>query len=151
MNDEPPASARDALIAEALGEVASLLDRVDALVAALDSVASALNEAGAGVEAKAAAFEASTAALVDASKRHLVSHVATKTQETIQAAGDAQMLAIREELRALIRTETPAPARHGSQTDVAQRGANWTWTAHVATAICASLLTAALVAYLQSS
>lgn len=151
MNDEPPASARDALIAEALGEVASLLDRVDALVAALDSVASALNEAGASVEAKAAAFEASTAALVEASKRHLVSHVATKTQETIRAAGDAQMLAIREELRALIRTETTAPARHGSQTAVAQRGVNWTWAAHVATAICASLLTAALVACLQSS
>ncbi len=151
MNDEPPASARDALIAEALGEVASLLDRVDALAVALDSVASALNEAGASVEAKAAAFDASTAALVDASKRYLVGHIATKTQETIRAAGEAQMQAIREELRSLIRSETTAPARHGSQTEVAQRGANWNWATHVATAICASLITGVLVVYLQSS
>jgi len=150
MNDEPPASARDALIAEALGEVASLLDRVDALVAALDGVASAVNEAGASVEAKAAAFEASTGALMEASKRHLVSHVATKTQEAIREASEAQMLAIREELRAVIRTETTAQALHGSQAGLTRRDANFPWAAHVATAICASLITGAVMAYLQS-
>lgn len=151
MNDEPPVSARDALIAEALGEVASLLARVDALIVALDSAASAVNEASASIEGKSAAFEASTAALVDASKRYLVSHVATKTHELTKTAGEAQMLAIREELRALIRTEITAPAQHASQAGGAQRDRSWNWAAHAATAICASLITGVVTTYLQSS
>jgi len=154
MNDLAPLSAREALLAEALGDAAALLDRIDAVVLALNAAATTANDACANIDAKAVAFDASIAALVDASKRHLVGHVATKTAELTRVAGETQLKAIRAELHALIRSELAASleqARRSSSAGVAHRDLRCTWWAHMATAVCASTIAGAIVYYLLSN
>jgi hypothetical protein len=153
MNDLGPLSAREALLAEALGDVAALLDRIDAVVHALNAAATTANDACANIDAKAVAFDARVAALVDASKRHLVSHVATKTAKITRAAGETQLQAIRAELHALIRSELAASlerARHSS-VGGAHRHLRCSWWAHIVTAICASTIAGMIVSYLLSN
>lgn len=153
MNDLAPLSAREALLAEALGDVAALLDRIDAVVHAFNAAATTANDACANLDAKAVAVDASIAALVDASKRHLVGHVATKTAEMTRNAAETQLQAIRAELHALIRSELAESleqARHSSARG-AHRGLRCTWWAHVATAICASTIAGTIVSVLLSN
>ena len=58
-----PGSAREALIVEALGEVALLLDRVEALTSSMELGRLALASAGADLDMRLKAFEVDTVSL----------------------------------------------------------------------------------------
>lgn len=153
MSDRSPPSAREALIAEALGEIAALLDRVDGVVQALELATASATDACARIDARAAAFEASTAALVEASKQHLVRHVAMKTEELGRAAGEAQIQAVGDALGDLFRNELE-PLAERLAADCARRTAGsrgWHrhW-AYAAIAIGTSAITAFAATYLLS-
>ena len=150
-----PSSAREALIAEALGEVAALLERVEAVAPALDASRLALINASTELSGQVTAFESRMAGITDNAKTQAVKHIAHRTDEIARASTEAQTRAMEEAARMMFRTEVgPAlqrvalPLQHLA--DLAHRGARpWEhWLTHAATAAAASALTWALAAWL---
>lgn len=148
-------SAREALIAEALGEVAALLDRVEAVGPALDGSRLALIHASAELAGQVKAFESRMAGITENAKVQAVKHIARRTDEITRVSAEAQTRAMEEAARMLFRTEVgPAlqrvamPLQHLA--DLAHRGAHpWHhWLTHAATAVAASGLTWVLAAWL---
>ena len=150
-----PSTAREALIVEAIGEVAALIDRVEALAPALDASRLALVRASGELAGQVVAFENRMAAITENAKVQAVKHIARRTDEMARSSLDAQTRAMEEAARALFRTEvSPAlqrlvmPLQHLA--DLAHRGARpWErWLTHAATAAVASALTWVLAAWL---
>ena len=148
-------SAREAFIAEALGEVAALLDRVEAVVPALDASRLALINASTELVGRMTAYESRMAGITENAKVQAVKHIARRTDEIARGSTEAQTRAMEEAARMLFRTEVgPAlqrvamPLQHLA--DLAHRGAHpWQhWLTHAATAVVASALTWALTAWL---
>jgi uncharacterized protein with PhoU and TrkA domain len=148
-------SAREALIAEALGEVAALLDRLEAVGPALDGSRLALIHTSSELAGQVTAFESRMAGITENAKTQAVKHIARRTEEIARVSADAQTRAMEEAARMLFRTEVgPAlqrvavPLQHLA--DLAHRGAHpWQhWLTHAATAVVASGLSWALAAWL---
>ena len=148
-------SAREALIAETLGEMAALLDRVEAVAPALDASRLALINASTELAGQVTAFESRMAGITENAKMQAVKHIARRTDESARVSAEAQTRAMEEAARMLFRTEVgPAlqrvamPLQHLA--DLAHRGAHpWQhWLTHVATAVAASAATWALAAWL---
>ena len=148
-------SAREALLAEALGEMAALLDRLEAVAPALDVSRQALINAGTELASQVTAFESRMAGITENAKMQAVKHIARRTDEITRVAAEAQTRAMEEAARMLFRTEVgPAlqrvamPLQHLA--DLAHPGAHpWQqWLTHAATAAAASAVTWALAAWL---
>lgn len=148
-------SAREALIAETLGEMAALLDRVEAVAPALDASRLALINASTELAGQVAAFESRMAGITENAKMQAVKHIARRTDEITRVSAEAQTRAMEEAARMLFRTEVgPAlqrvamPLQHLA--DLAHRGAHpWQhWLTHAATAAAASAATWSLAAWL---
>ena len=148
-------SAREALIAETLGEMAALLDRVEAVAPALDASRLALINASTELAGQVTAFESRMAGITENAKMQAVKHIARRTDEITRVSAEAQTRAMEEAARMLFRTEVgPAlqrvamPLQHLA--DLAHRGAHpWQhWLTHAATAAAASATTWALAAWL---
>lgn len=155
MNMNGTSSAREALIAEALGEIAALLDRVEGVAPALDTSRQALINASTELAGQVTAFESRMAGITENAKVQAVRHIARRTEEIARSSAEAQTRAMEEAARMLFRTELgPAlqavamPMQHLA--DLAHRGAHpWrSWLTHVATAALASALTWAVAAWL---
>lgn len=151
----PPSTAREALIVEAIGEVAALIDRVEALGPALDRSRLSLIHASTELAGHVTAFESRMAGITENAKVQAVKHIARRTDEMARNSLDAQTRAMEEAARLMFRTEVgPAiqrltmPLQHLAE--LAQRGARpWErWLTHVATAVVASGLTWALAIWL---
>jgi ABC-type transporter Mla subunit MlaD len=141
-------SAREALIAEALGEMAELLDRVEAVAPALDASRFALINASTELAGQVTAFESRMAGVTENAKTQAVKHIAGRTDELARGTLDAQKQAMEEAARMLFRSEVgpalqrvAAPLQHLA--DLAHRGARpWEhWLTHAATAAVSSALT----------
>ena len=148
-------SAREALIAEALSEVAALLDRVEAVAPALDTNRRALINASTELVGQVTAFESRMAGITENAKTQAVKHIARRTDEIARVSAEAQTRAMEDAARMLFRTEVgPAlqrvamPLQHLA--NLAHRGAHpWQyWLTHAATAAVASGLTWAVAAWL---
>jgi hypothetical protein len=141
-------SAREALIAEALGEMAELLDRLEAVAPALDASRLALINASTELAGQVTAFESRMAGVTENAKTQAVKHIARRTDELARGTLDAQKQAMEEAARMLFRTEVgpalqrvAAPLQHLA--DLAHRGARpWdSWLTHAATAAVSAALT----------
>jgi hypothetical protein len=150
-----PSSAREALIAEALGEMAELLDRVEAVAPVLDCTRLALINASTALAGQVRAFESRMAGITENAKVRAVKHIARRTEEIARDSTEAQTRAMEEAARALFRTEVgPAlqrvamPLQH--LVDLARQSAcPWQyWLMHAATAVMTSALSWALAAWL---
>lgn len=148
-------SAREALIAETLGEMAALLDRVEAVAPALDASRLAVVNASTELAGQVTAFECRMVDIAENAKTQAVRHIARRTDEIARASAEAQTRAMEDAARILFRTEVgPAlqrvavPMQHLA--DLAHRGAHpWQhWLTHAATAVAASGLTWAVAAFL---
>ena len=107
-------SAREALIAEALGEMAELLDRLEAVAPALDVSRLALINASTELAGQVTAFESRMAGITENAKAQAVKHIARRTEEIARVSGEAQTRAMEEAARMLFRTEVgPALQRVG--------------------------------------
>ena len=81
-----PTTAREALIVEALGEVALLLDRVESVTSSLEVGRLGLANASAGLDSRLKAFEAGTAAVAQQVQAKAIEHIVRRTaQATIDA------------------------------------------------------------------
>lgn len=142
-----PTSAREALLAELIGEVAALLDRVDALVSLLDASRTGLMETSAKLDAHAATVEERIEALTQASVTHAIKHIARRTDEAARSAVKVQVHAMEASARELfLRELAPALQRLGQIAGNVNRGARW-WPC-AGTAVLASVITCAVTAFL---
>jgi hypothetical protein len=144
-----PSTVREALIVEAIGEVARLIDRVQAMATSVDSTRQALEQAGANLGIQLVAFEHRMSAISENAKVQAVKHIARRADEVARNSLDRQTRAMEEAARALFSTEVgPAlqrlifPLQHLA--DRVERP--WeAWLTHAATAAVASAVTWFLV------
>ncbi|WP_428424468.1 hypothetical protein [Methylibium sp.] len=146
-----PSTAREALIVEAIGEVAALIDRVEAVARSMDAARQVLVQASAELASQVVAFESRMTAVTENAKVQAVRHIARRTDEVARSSLDTQTRAMEEAARALFRSEIGPtlqrlvmPLQH-----LADSGAHpWErWLTHAATAAVASALTWALATY----
>lgn len=149
-----PSNAREALIAELVGEVSALLDRVDSLVPAINATCDAITRAGADLEANAGLAERRLVALTKAAEAHAIKNIARRTEALTRNSEDAQSEALRRAAGAAVTAELAPVLRQLVQRQ-SLHAAEWRpkggWWAHAATAICAAALGAAAAAYALSA
>lgn len=105
------ATAREALLAEALGEVARVAERLEAVVPALDASREALVQSGALLADQLTAFEARMTAVAENAKVVAVRHIAQRTDELARSSSETQTRAMEKAARAMFRDEL-GPALH---------------------------------------
>ena len=74
-----PTSAREALIVEALGDVALLLDRVESLMSSMETGRLELANASAHLDSRLKAFEAGTASVAQKVQVKAIEHIIRRT------------------------------------------------------------------------
>jgi hypothetical protein len=148
----PPGTAREALIAEAIGDVALLLDRAEALQPAMLESTQALIGAQAQLARQLADFETRVAALTEKAKVQAVKHILVRTDEAARRSVAAQTRAMADAAQTLFKTEIdPALQRLATPLQRLMQRVDrpWEhWLTHAATAAVASATTWALAAYL---
>ncbi len=77
-----PSTAREALIVEALGNVAALLDRVEALTSSMEVARLTLENAGSELGNRLKEFETEVSAVTQQVKLKAVEHIARRVGET---------------------------------------------------------------------
>lgn len=144
-------TAREALVAEALGEVAQVVERLEAVVPALDASRDALVQASADLSGQLASFEARMAAIAENAKGVAIRHIAQRTDEVAQSAAEAQVRAMQGAARALFRDELH-PALHRLTMSIQEHKPPpmrfETWATHGAVAVLASALSWAAAAWM---
>ena len=148
----PPSTAREALIAEALGDVARLIDRVEALTPAMDRARQALAQANAQWVHRVIGFEGRMAAITENAKTKAIEHIARRTDEVARRSLDQQTLAMTEAARALFNAELGQALQRittSLQPLVERVERPWElWLTYAATAAAASAATWAVTIYL---
>lgn len=147
-----PCSAREALIVEALGDVAVLLDRIEKVRPVLVSTADAIALAATKLEAQAASMEARMATLASHTQAQAVKHIARRTDELVHSAAEAESQSMAAFARALLHAELNPALRslvQSAQACAANSGnrtgsGRTMWWACAATATGSSILTWAL-------
>lgn len=146
-----PSSAREALIAETLGEMAAILDRVEAVGPMLSEACTAVTQASALLAAQAAAVDSRVAAITDAGAAQAIQRVARRADDLVRVAAQAETQAMEAAARKLFREELgPALQRLAVIVDRSaglRRAVAASWWAHAVTALAASAITGTLTAY----
>lgn len=149
----PPTSVREALIAEALGEVAQLIDRVEALVPAMDEARRRLVQASVDLVLQGQTFERQINGFTEHAKTATARYAGQRTEELTRQALQTQRRAMNETAQSLFASELqPALQRLASplQELVSRLDRPWEgWVTHAATAAVSSVLTAVLLLSLR--
>lgn len=147
-----PGTAREVLIADAIGDLATLLDRAEALQLAMLESTQSLIATRARLAEQLDAFDAHIATITERSKVHAVKHILARADEAARRSMDVQTRAMSEAAQTLFKTEIgPALQRLAAplQQLVARLERPWKrWLTHAATAVAASGATWALLVYL---
>ena len=147
-----PSTAREALIAEVIGDIAQLLDRVEALTPAMDGARQALVQASAELAGQVEAFEGRMFALTEHAKMLTVKHVVRRTDEVARLSLDMQKRAMEDAARDLFKGEVEPTLQRlvvPLQQLVQRLDRPWDgWFTHAATAVAACAITLAVLAFL---
>jgi hypothetical protein len=147
-----PGTAREALVAEAIGDAGRLLDRIEGVQPALLESTQALIAAQSELAEHLADFEVRITALTEKSKVVAVKHILSRTDEAARRSVDAQTRAMTDAAQALFKAEIdPALRRLAAPLqDLAQRvDRPWEqWLTHAATAVVSASGTWALLTWL---
>ena len=148
-------TAREALIAELLGDVAQLLERLDALAPAMADAHRSLLNAMERLTGQVHDFETRMTMITHNAKVQAVNHIVRRTAEVAGRSADAQQKAMEEAARALFNVQVEPALQRLAQSlrDLLERTERpWVlWATHVATALTASSITWLLVAWLRTS
>jgi len=147
-----PGSAREALLVEALGDLAVLLDRVEKAGPVLASTADAIVLAATKLEAQAVSMEARMTTLAAHAEAQAAKHIARRTTELMRSAAEAESRSMAAFARALVHTELNPVLRSLVQSaqacaancDNNARSSRMMWWACAVTATGSSILTWAL-------
>lgn len=150
-----PSTAREALIVEAIGDVAKLIQRVEAMAPALDETCEALLLTSTKLRDDLAGFERRMAAITEQAKTHTAKHIAARADEAARRSIDQQSQAIADAARVAFGAELGATMQR-LQTVLRpllerHEGPWEQWLTHAATAVGASAATLALAAYLGAA
>jgi hypothetical protein len=150
-----PSTAREALIVEALGDIAHLLDRVEALRPALDDTQQRLAQANAELAHGIVAFEGRMVAITESTKIKAVEYIAHNSAEVARRCMAQQTQVMTNSARAIFNTELGTSLqRLASSLQVLLNRVErierpWdTWLTHAATACVASAGTWAVAMHL---
>ena len=147
-------TAREALIAEALGEIALLIARVDTLSPELQAACESIDRARADMQAQASQLDGKISHLSEVATEMAVRHIARRTEGLARNTMANQTRAMEAAARQIFNAELPTALRRLSETLAVARTPRTTirrsWTL-AATAGAASLASAALTAYVMST
>jgi hypothetical protein len=140
-----PATAREALIVEALGEVALLLDRIEAVTASMEVGRLALANAGADLDNRLKAFEAGTASLAHrvqvSAIEHIIKRTGKATSDSIESQARAMNAAARLAFSAQVDSNL-ARLTNALQQVIQRVDRPWElWLTHAATAAVSAAVT----------
>lgn len=100
-----PGTAREALIAEAIGDLAGLLDRVDTLLPALAASSRTLDDAGQQLSEQLTTFEEKVIATTEKLKLHSVNFILLRAEQEARRMVEAHTRAMSEAVRPLFKAE----------------------------------------------
>ena len=143
-----PGSAREALIAEAIGELSLVLDRLDGLVPRLAALQQELTDSGQRLTGQLADFEAQVIAITRTARTRLVNHIVGRTEDAVRRARQENSKAFADAARAVLRQELDRAVRHENWRQARSRTGPQVpaWLTHAGTALAASVLTWAVLA-----
>ncbi len=149
-----PSTAREALIAEALGETAQLLDRVERLVPAMMRAQKALAQANTDLVHSINVMGRATSAVTGQAQTKAVEHIAKRTNELTLVALNQQSEAMKQAARAAFGAEADSTVHrlNASLLNAVERTERsnrpWdAWLTHAAAVLTASAVTCALTLY----
>lgn len=146
-----PATAREALIVEAIGEVAKLIRKVEALVPSVDETCQALQQAHTNLRDELAGFESRMAAITENAKTQTVKHLAARADEAARRSIDQQSRAMADAARVAFGAELGATMQRLQATLrplIERPERRWErWLTHAAAAAAASAMTWLLALY----
>lgn len=146
-----PGTAREALIAEALGELGQLLDRLETLAPSMEHSRKALTQSTDRLEAQIVSYEYRMNAVNDKVKTHVINNLAARLNEQARQAQVEQTRSMQEAARWIFGKEiVPVLQRLISPLEPLAHKINhpWeNWLTHAATAAVASTLTLGLMTY----
>jgi hypothetical protein len=147
-----PSTAREALIIEAIGDVAKLIERVEAVGPVVGESCRALQLASMSLRDDLSGFERRMAAITENAKTQTIKHIAGRTDEAARRSIDQQSRAMADAARVAFGAELGATMQRLQTTlrpllDWRERP--WErWLTHAAAAASASAATWALAVYL---
>ena len=146
-----PSTAREALIVEAIGDVARLLDRIEAVTTSLDTTCEALLLDSTTLRDDLASFEQRMTAITENAKTVAVRHIAARAAEAARQTIDQQTRAMGDAARLAFGMEVGATMQR-LQTMLRplleEHARPWErWLTHAATAAAASAATWVLALY----
>jgi hypothetical protein len=147
-----PSTAREALIAEAIGDVAQLLDRVEALMQGMEGARQAQAATAIELGRQLGAVDSYMAAITDRARTRAVEHIVRRTNEVAARSLEAQTRAMTDAARSLFDEEVDATLQRlcmSLQRLVERVDRPWErWATHGATALVASAAAWGLAWYL---
>lgn len=147
-----PVAAREALIIEAIGEAARLIESVERLAPEIHERGCEFDRARTGLRDALAAFEAQVTALAEKAKVQVVKHLLARTEEAVRRSIDLQSRAMADAARVAFGGELGANVQRlqsAIQPLIEQRQRRWeTWLTHAAAAAAGSAVTLALTVWL---
>jgi hypothetical protein len=148
-------TAREELMAVAIGQLGEMLDRMEALAPRLDASRLALTVVGSELADQVTAYEERMADITENAKVQAVKHIARRADEMARGTVDTQTRAMEEAARLVFRNEvSPALQRVTlplqDMATLAHRAAHpWDgWLLHAATAVLSSAISWAMAAWL---
>ena len=131
-----PATVREALIVEAIGEVASLIQSVEALAPLLNQCCLALEQASTRLSDELSGLQRRTAALAESSKSQTVKYIVARAGDAAARSIEAQSRAMAEAARVAFGTELGARLQTTLQPLLEPRERRWVrWLTHAAAAL----------------
>jgi len=144
-----PSTAREALIVEAIGDVAQLLQRVEALSPVVDEACLALRHASTALQNHVAGFDNQMTAITENAKTQTVRYMAVQTAEATRRSIDQQRRAMADAARLAFGAELGATMQRLQATLqplLERRERPWeSWLVHAAVAAASAAATWVLV------
>jgi len=144
-------TAREALIAELIGDLAELIERVDRLTPAIDEARLKMTTAAQSLAAGVAPFKAHMVDIAAQTQKTSVQYILSRTNETAAKLLEVQSQAMTTSARAIVDKEVGPPLRQLAS-NLEQLVASThrpleAWALHAATAIVSAICSAMLVLY----
>jgi hypothetical protein len=147
-----PMTAREALIIEAIGDAAALVECVAALTPEVQRIGRELDCANSGLRNSLAELEAQVAALTEKAKAETVKHIVARTDEVARHAVDTQAQSMANAAKQLFNSLVDPRLQQLARViakQVERIDRPWErWWTHAATALASSSATLAVVAHL---
>lgn len=144
-----PATAREALMVETIGELAELIQRVEALAPALDGTRAELLKANAALEHEVAGLQNRMAEVTEIARTQVVRYIAQRAEEAARKALDQQSRAMADAARVAFGAELGATMQRLQTTLlplIEDQQRRWErWLVHAATVVVSVTVTAWLV------